>query len=564
MITASQIRGIAGAEYYCSGGAEGTDAASYYVDATEPPGVWSGAGAEALGLTGEVTDHAMREVFGRFRTPDGRWIGTAPRGSGEARERLAEALAAEPDATPERREAIRLAVELSSGTVTGFDFTYSPVKSVSVVWAIAFQAEVTAGAEGDVATAERAREIRTVIEGAVMAGSNAALTYLADHSMTRVGYHGKGITGRWMKAPGLVTAQFLQHTSRNGDPQLHVHGCTLNRVLSEDGQWRAADGADLMRYGPAAGAIGDAVMRSDLARHGFGWEMRDGVWEVALADPALCRRWSSRDTEIDDRIAELVTVAQERNGGRKLTPVEMTRIRQTATLGTRRAKAEAEDAQERGARFRGEVAEIGLDPALQYLDLDVTAGSAPVEPGVFSVEAVVSEAVATCGEEYSTFRAPDLTREVMGRLPAVLGLDGDGTRELAERLTAEARSHPDVAQVAGRRGPDPESDPYGRPSADRFAARFTLEAEEALRRLAVVRGAHWVEAAEVGAWLDEHAPTIGADQRAAVEGSPPDAVMNARIPAGTGRVRHGCPVRAWSPGRGPGPATPGRDERPAG
>jgi hypothetical protein len=50
---------------------------------------------------------------------------------------------------------------------------------------------------------------------------------------SRAGYHAKG-SGRYVDAHEWVIASFAQHTSRDNDPQLHVHNAILNRVLRED------------------------------------------------------------------------------------------------------------------------------------------------------------------------------------------------------------------------------------------------------------------------------------------------------------------------------------------
>ena len=559
MITVSQIRGAAGAEYYCSGGAEGPDAVSYYLDGEaheEPPGVWSGAGAEALGLSGEVTDHAMRSVFGEYLTPDGQQIGRAARGVERARARLAVALAAEPDADEARREAIRAEVEGSSPT-TGYDFTFSPPKSVTVLHTAKVRMENLAAAAGDLVEAARHRADRLAIEAAVMAGSRAAMDHLADHAMTRVGRHGAGSTGRWMPAPGLVVASFLQFTNRNVDPQLHVHNTTLNRVRSEDGAWRALDGRDLMRHQHAAGAVGQAVMRDQLAAtHGLdSWEVRDnGAAEVAFVPEEICRLLSSRRAEIERRYAPTVAALEEAKG-RALTDRELWHVRQELNLASRRGKSAAapETIAEIAERVDALVAADGQSFELVCADFDAhqarahDQGRGPLTE--WSAEAVVSEAIAACGETSATFRAPDLTAEILRRLPPVLGLSPAETKELAERLTAAARNHPDLVQVSGRRGADPGADPYGRPTDDQFAATFTLEAEQALRRLAVQRGAHRLDAADVAAWLDTNAPTIGEDQRAAVTGiASSDAVLSVLVgPAGTGKsFAMGTLAGAWS------------------
>ncbi|MEV0826727.1 relaxase domain-containing protein [Nonomuraea rubra] len=70
---------------------------------------------------------------------------------------------------------------------------------------------------------------------AVMAGSAAMLDHYQDVcGVSRAGKHGPKApgrsTGRWVDAPRRVVAAFRQHTSRNGDPQLHVHRPVLNRV----------------------------------------------------------------------------------------------------------------------------------------------------------------------------------------------------------------------------------------------------------------------------------------------------------------------------------------------
>jgi hypothetical protein len=107
---------------------------------------------------------------------------------------------------------------------------------------------------------------------------------------SRAGYHGTG-SGRFADAHEWVVASFPQHTSRDGDPQLHVHNAVLNRVLRDDllapeGQrlaWRTLDGAGLYAARPAAGAIAERTLAGQLSDrlgvevvarpHGNGWEI---------------------------------------------------------------------------------------------------------------------------------------------------------------------------------------------------------------------------------------------------------------------------------------------------
>ena len=74
------------------------------------------------------------------------------------------------------------------------------------------------------------------------------LDYFQEHAgYTRSGYHGTSASGvssgRWEDAHAWVIGSFRQHTSRSGDPQLHIHNVILNRVRRErDGQWVSLEG----------------------------------------------------------------------------------------------------------------------------------------------------------------------------------------------------------------------------------------------------------------------------------------------------------------------------------
>ena len=112
-------------------------------------------------------------------------------------------------------------------------------------------------------------------------GTRAALEYLQrEAGYTRSGYHGRQAgevrTGRWEDAHGFVVGSFAQHTSRDGDPQLHIHNLILNRVMREsDGAYRTLDSRALHEHRGAAAAIATLVMESALSREfGTGWVAR--------------------------------------------------------------------------------------------------------------------------------------------------------------------------------------------------------------------------------------------------------------------------------------------------
>jgi hypothetical protein len=88
-------------------------------------------------------------------------------------------------------------------TVAGFDLTFSPVKSVSTLWAVADPA------------------VAAVIERAHQAAVKDALTFIETHALfTRTGAQGI----RQVNVRGLVGAAFTHRDSRAGDPDLHA-GC---------------------------------------------------------------------------------------------------------------------------------------------------------------------------------------------------------------------------------------------------------------------------------------------------------------------------------------------------
>jgi len=268
------------AEYLTRAVAQGRE--SYYtgaVAAGEPPGRWQGRSAARLGLTGEVDDKDMEALYGhfvdprddRFRQPD-RWgeaarLGGPPRRYASAGDAVADMLAAEPHATPERRQQIRLAARHATRSPVSFiDATYSVPKSVTVVHA-AFEAqEVAARRAGDSVAANAWAAHRHAVEEAIWAGNAAALAaFQGKAGYSRVGYH-TATSGRWIDAHDFVVASFFQHDSRDHDPQLHIHNAILNRVECSDGRWRTLDSRALHAVRREVAAVAERVTEENLTR----------------------------------------------------------------------------------------------------------------------------------------------------------------------------------------------------------------------------------------------------------------------------------------------------------
>ena len=336
---------------------------NYYLSAVaehgEPPGVWTGAGCPELGLAvgSQVDPAVMERLYSAFvdpRDPDGKSsLGRAPsRYTGlddKIAARIEALLAAEPDATPERRdELITRPLSDRRAPVFFFDATFSVPKSVSLLHASLQLRAQQAGENGQAGEADRWEQQAQAVWDAILAANQVMLEYLQrEAGYSRAGYHGKG-SGRFADAHDWVIASFPQHTSRDGDPQLHVHNAILNRVLRDDPlapgsqrrAWRTLDGVGLYAARPAAGAIAERTLAGQLTDR-LGVEILarpDGNgWEVAGIGEDLRDLFSSRRRAITPRVAHLIDQYTQKHG-RKPSSRALWSMAQFVTLDSRPAK----------------------------------------------------------------------------------------------------------------------------------------------------------------------------------------------------------------------------------
>ena len=210
--------------------------------------------------------------------------------------------------------------------VAGYDLTFSPVKSVSALWAVADQSTAAA------------------IEHAHRAAVADALRFIEQHALyTRTGTNGV----RQVEVGGLVAAAFTHRDSRAGDPDLHTHVAVANKVQTVDGRWLSIDGRILFKATVAASETYNTALENHL-REGLAVRFAERpnpdprlrpVREIAGVDPGLNARWSSRRAAIEIRRGELAADFQ-RVHSRPPTPVEALKLAQQATLETRNAKHE--------------------------------------------------------------------------------------------------------------------------------------------------------------------------------------------------------------------------------
>ena len=122
---------------------------------------------------------------------------------------------------------------------------------------------------------------------------------------TRTGSHNTRVhgreTGQWHEAD-LAVAHWLQHTSRDGDMQLHVHSqiAHVARTVT-DGKWRAPDSLGYNEHVGAVAAIVSQHLEEALTRRfGLEWVARDDGhgFEIKGISGEMMRLFSSRRESI--------------------------------------------------------------------------------------------------------------------------------------------------------------------------------------------------------------------------------------------------------------------------
>ncbi len=399
-----------------------TGLASYYTQKGETPGVWVGSGMtgiEGLDAGDPVTAEQMRFLFGSGHHPLARQRGESlppdatvaqardairlgqpfkvyahdmPEFRIEVAKRFAayNAQVGVPQDAPvpaQVRAAIRTQVgretfratfgrdpvdarELAgliatasrpqTTAVAGYDLTFSPVKSVSTLWALAEPSTA--------ATIERAH----------LAAIGDALRFIETHALyTRTGHNGV----RQVDVTGLVAARFTHRDSRAGDPDLHTHVPVANKVQTLDGRWLSIDGRLLFKAIVAASEVYNTALERRLSealpvRFAERPSTEPGkrpVRELVGVDPALNARWSQRRASIEHRQSEL-TAAFQREHHRPPTMVEARALAQQANLETRQHKHEPRTLAEQRATWRAEAeAVLGADGVRSMLTSTLTA-----------------------------------------------------------------------------------------------------------------------------------------------------------------------------------------------
>jgi conjugative relaxase-like TrwC/TraI family protein len=513
--------------------------ASYYAERGESPGVWIGSGLGAIdGLTAgdPVTAEQMRALFGcglhplaelrqqqlegpdlterdyqdaarlgapfkivdgdvspfrleiaervgAIQTAAGLPAGAALPASDRARVRTEvarEFFLAEHGRDPiDARELAAQIAKISrprTQTVAGYDLTFSPVKSVSTLWAVAEPA------------------VAAVIERAHQAAVKDALTFIETHALfTRTGPQGI----RQVNVRGMVATAFIHRDSRAGDPDLHTHVAVANKVQTLDGRWLSIDGRVLFKAKVAASETYNTALEQYLREAlGVRFAERPGtdpakrpIREIVGVDPRLNQRWSSRRAHINVRRGELAIQFQQ-DHGRPPTPVEALHLAQQATLETRDAKHEPRSLTEQRSTWLNEAAAVlggrGAVAAMVQTALTPAAATSTIADARW-VAQTTDHILTVMENSRSTWQMWHVRAEAQ-RQVRMADVPVERASVLVDLLVDEVLDRRSVALVAPRDGiEDPEvlrrtdgSSVYTVAGADLYTSQRILDAEQRL------------------------------------------------------------------------------------
>ena len=230
--------------------------ASYYEDSADDyyakegdSKVWSGKGAEKLGLSGEVDPAQFRQLL-----------------AGE---------------TNKDNPASHKSTRLDCKRRLAIDLTFSAPKSVS---------------------------LQALIGGdkAVVAAHDIAVQRAIDNAESYAQARKKLNNKSMVETTGnLIVAKFRHETSRERDPHLHTHAVVLNLTQRQDGEWRALKNDEIIKTTKFLGAVYRSELAKELQR--LGYELRhdrEGMFELAHISRDQLSAFSQRSQQIETALAE--------------------------------------------------------------------------------------------------------------------------------------------------------------------------------------------------------------------------------------------------------------------
>lgn len=332
------------------------EADDYYSEGGLSPSEWQGAGAEALGLSGEVDREQFRDLL------DGKVAG--------------EQLGTYRDGQLEHRP--------------GWDVTLSAPKSVSIM------AEVAGDRRLIAAHSEAVRTAMVHVE------KHMAATRVRDGGTVT-----REATGN------LVVASFQHGTSRAQDPQLHTHNVIMNATRDEDGTWRSLEPRAIYQLQKQIGAIYRQELALKVRELGYEIETRkDSMFEIRGVSNEVIGAFSTRSAEIEAALAERGTSRDAASASEK--QIAALDTREAKTAGDHAALVADWRATASGAGF-GPEARLAMIAQAEAKAADPAHRATIVMQGESAAARAVAHAADKLGERQSVFSAAALQEEA-GRI----------------------------------------------------------------------------------------------------------------------------------------------------
>jgi conjugative relaxase-like TrwC/TraI family protein len=360
-------------------------ALAYYASRGETPLVWGGAGADALGLAGAVSDNQYEALFG----PGG---------------------AADPTT----------GARLVRTTRPGMELVISAHKSVAELGVLG-----------------RAEDMHAIMD----AERHATLAYLDDLTARRGGRRGRARTPT--PTEGLTYAVSRHATSRAGDPGPHDHVLVANLVRMDDarGGWKAADTALWREHLHAATMVGRLAAARRAVELGYaiipdpGPSGRLGQWAIAGVPEVVMETHSKRAAEIQ---AELERTGNSSYRARGVAARTTRAIKRHTPVGELLPRWHAE-VEATGWSIERIAAEVDLEAACHPRPAPTLSAA--------EIRTVVDEALAPEGPLAGTkvFCRRDV---IVAVAPALYGADPAELPRVVERTLADPEAVP-LLGVAG-------------------------------------------------------------------------------------------------------------------
>ena len=345
----------------------------------------------------------------------------------------------------------------------------------------------------------------------IMAAVHAGFGYFQrEAGYTRTGSHharaGGRETGQWREAD-LAVAHWLQHTSRDGDMQLHVHSQIAHVARTgTDGKWRAPDSLGYAEHVGAVAAITAQHLEEALTgRFGLEWAPREdgNGFEIKGVSQEMMALFSSRRQAITADVRGRAARFEERYG-RAPSQRELAQLAQASNFATRKGKEGALDLAQAHAGWADRLARTlgvplaSVAPSVWHADAhradadaDQSAGADDgaqhAVPDDIELARAAQRALALAQQEKSAWTRADLVKH-LGRVLPRTGRDPEAAARLLEE-TADRILRSEFDPVLCLEAPDPVDLPgdlvradgrsvYRRHGGVRYATRAQLSMEE--------------------------------------------------------------------------------------